>query len=132
MKILESENPTVVGIVAVLALAFLFVMTATEGDYWGANEVEDYIVMITEGDDNSYLDMNSPTAMVSITQEAFIVREGETATMLVCEPSEEKYVIADGQKILKASSMTCKEIQVIEKTEDDPNRHETGYSTVYG
>ncbi|PIN80036.1 hypothetical protein COV16_01540 [Candidatus Woesearchaeota archaeon CG10_big_fil_rev_8_21_14_0_10_34_8] len=121
----DINHTTGIAVAALIAMAFLFVMTATQGEYWGANDISDYIVTVTEGEDESYLDSSTPTAMVSVNQEAFIDREGSIQTVEVCEDAG--YVIADGQKIQKVAS--CKTMYIVLDNNEEPStKHDVGYS----
>ena len=108
----KSNEHTLVAGVAIVALAFLFIMTATKGKYWGSSEIDEYIIMITEGEELSYLDTDTPTGMVS---------KGVTTTFLKrdcmersncyptesCEVVDNGYVMNNGRLVAKASFVVC-------------------------
>ncbi len=118
---------------AILAFAFLFVMTATEGKYWGSSEIDDYIIKITEGEEQSYLDSKTPTAMVINKfsgSDPFLKRDckarGTCLEQDICTVAEQGYVMNHGRMVARVTYMTC------EPTEEEVDRNdasEQAYST---
>ncbi len=99
---------------ALLALAFLFVMTATEGPYWGKADVENSIVMIQEGEKQTDIGGEALTGMAMVRRQIHsLYKEGTKIPVTVCEETE--YIISAGEKIPKAE--TCKEVYVETKAE---------------
>src|SRR3989339_1965796 len=86
----QLHTETITAGFAILAFIFLFIMTATEGKYWGSNEMDEYIIKITEGEDQSYLDSKTPTAMVI---------NKLSAEEDICTIAEQGYIISHGRKI---------------------------------
>ncbi len=120
------KNETKVTISAVLGLCFLFVMTASQGKYWGANEMETYIIRITEGTDEAYLDYSTPTAMVVNHQgdiNAYMKVAGVPHTQ-DCPVVERGYVVNNGRKVAKVIIEDCTAVKSIQKE----TRHDTTYS----
>ena len=122
---------------AILAFAFLFVMTATEGKYWGSNEMDEYIIKITEGEEQSYLDSKTPTAMVinkMSGSDPFLKRDcqarGTCLEQDVCTVAEQGYVVSHGRMVARVTYMTCElaeegvdrdeESEKVYNTQDDP------------
>ena len=125
----EKKNvneATVIAGTALVAFTFLFVMTATEGKYWGKNEMDHYIIRITEGEDKAYLDSNTPTAMVinkvsgsSSFLRRDCVERGTCYDPDVCTVVDQGYVINNGRKVAKASLVTCEEQSDEAKSDSD-------------
>lgn len=118
---------------AILAFAFLFVMTATEGKYWGSNEMDEYIVKITQGEEQSYLDSDTPTAMVINKfsgSDPFLKRDckarGTCLEQDVCTVAQQGYVVSHGRTVARVTYMTC-ELAEEEIDRNDPS--EQAYST---
>jgi len=127
-RVIKMKEITIVASVAILAIVFLFTMTATSGEYLGANEISDYIIMVTDGEDGAYLNSETPTAMV-INRDIFVDRSGEPKTITVCKDEEQIYVVDGGRKVKKASSYNCYNVQVVEEEETEPaTKHDVGYS----
>ena len=108
------HQSTLVAGAALLAFLFLFLMTATKGKYLGSSEMDEYIIIITEGEHNSYLSSKTPTAMMINKLEgssAFLKREclkrGTCYSQKSCTAADEGYIISKGQKIAKASLVRC-------------------------
>ena len=107
----KNESSCVAG-TAILAVAFLFIMTATEGKYWGPSEMDEYIITITEGEGQSYLDTETPTGMAARGTRSPFLKQDCTKTN-TCYPTEgcttvdNGYVISNGHKVAKASVMVC-------------------------
>lgn len=108
----QKHEQTIVAGTAILALAFLFIMTATEGKYWGPSEVDEYIIKITEGEGQSYLDTETPTGMAARGTRSPFLKQDCTKND-ICYPTEgcktvdQGYVITSGHKVAKASVMVC-------------------------
>lgn len=108
----KSDEYTWVAGTAIFALAFLFIMTATEGEYWGPSEIDEYIITITEGEEQSYLDPETPTGMAARGTRSPFLKQDCTKTD-TCYPTEgcktvdQGYVITSGHKVAKASVMVC-------------------------
>jgi len=100
---------TITAATALLAMLFLFVLTAESGNYWGNNEMDQYIIKITEGNEEAYLDSSTPTAMVvrGIGEGQFICSGEECPAREVCTVAENGYVITEGRKVAKAAFVTC-------------------------
>ena len=118
---------------AILAFAFLFVMTATEGKYWGSNEMDEYIIKITEGEEQSYLDSKTPTAMVINKlsgSDPFLKRDcqarGTCLEQDVCTVAEQGYVMSHGRMVARVTYMSC-ELAKEEIDRNDPS--EQAYAT---
>ncbi len=118
---------------AILAFAFLFVMTATEGKYWGAGEMDEYIIKITQGEEQSYLDSNTPTAMVINKlsgSNPFLKRDckarGTCLEQDVCTVAEHGYVISHGRAVARVTYMSC---EPVEEEIDRDEENEQAYST---
>lgn len=112
----KKHEPAIIAGTAILALAFLFVMTATKGEYWGSSEMDEYIIKITEGEEQSYLNSETPTAMVINKvsgSSAFLRRDCEKRGTCYapesCTVVDQGYVISGGRKIAKASVVKCTE-----------------------
>ncbi len=108
----EEDQHTFIAAVAILGIGFMFLMTATEGKYWGKNDMDQYIVKITDGEDQAYLASDTPTALViaRFAVDPFLNRnclQRGTCKQDVCTVEENGYVIVDGHKIPKASAMKC-------------------------
>ncbi len=90
----------------------MFLMTATQGKYWGKNEMDQYIVKITEGEDQAYLNSDTPTALVvaRFAVDPFLNRnclQRGTCKQEICTTEENGYVYTNGHKVAKASATTC-------------------------
>ncbi len=121
-----KNNEKKVTISAILALCFLFIMTATQGKYWGDNTMETYIIQITEGSDETYLDSSTPTAMV-VNQGDINpnIRVAGVPYAQDCPIIEEQYVINNGRKVAKVIIEDCTAKKEIVKKE---TKHDTTYS----
>lgn len=123
------KNETKVTISAVLGLCFLFVMTASQGKYWGANEMETYIIRITEGTDEAYLDYSTPTAMaVKVLNQGDInphMRIAGVTYKQECPVVDTGYIVVHGQKVAKAIVEDC---TAVEGSTQKETRHDTTYS----
>ncbi len=124
---------TIIAGTALVAFTFLFLMTATEGKYWGKNEMDHYIIQITEGEDKAYLDSSTPTAMVINKvsgSSSFLRRDcvarGTCYDPDVCTVVDEGYVINNGRKVAKVTYVTCEEQESEADTEaeDDAQVYE--------
>jgi hypothetical protein len=118
---------------AILAFTFLFVMTATQGKYWGSNEMDEYIIKITEGEEQSYLDSSTPTAMVinkMSGSDPFLKRDckarGTCLEQDVCTVAEQGYVISHGRTVARVTYMNC---EAQEEEVDRDEASEQAYST---
>lgn len=103
------KQQTFVAAVALLSMLFLSVMTAESGKYWGNNEVDSYIIKITEGKEQSYLDMKTPTAMTvrAIGEQIYVCENDKCPEREVCTVAENGYVITEGRKVAKAAFLEC-------------------------
>lgn len=111
---------------AILALAFLFIMTASQGKYWETNVMETYIIQITEGTDEAYLDSSTPTAMaVNQGNINAYKRVAGVAYTEDCPVVDTGYIVVHGQKVAKAIVQDC---TAIEETTQKQTRHDTTYS----
>jgi hypothetical protein len=112
MKKLNHEMS--VSSAALLALVFLFVMTATEGPYWGNASIEDSIIMIPEEEEQTNIEGEALTGMTIVRKQIHgLYKKGVKTPVTVCEGTE--YVISDGEKIPKAE--TC-EVWYVEASEE--------------
>ncbi|MEK6920741.1 MAG: hypothetical protein AABX82_02570 [Nanoarchaeota archaeon] len=127
------NEATIIAGTALVAFTFLFMMTATEGKYWGKNEMDHYIIRITEGKDKAYLNSNTPTAMVINKvsgSSSFLRRDcvarGTCYDPDVCTVVDEGYVINKGRKVAKASLVVCdeQESKADRETENDAQVYE--------
>lgn len=120
------KNETKVTMSAVLALCFLFVMTAAQGKYWGNDAMETYIIQITEGTDNAYLDSSTPTAM-AVNQGDINphMRVAGVSYTQECPVVEEQYIVNNGRKVAKVIVEDC---SAVKETEQKITRHDTTYS----
>lgn len=112
----KVNEATVIAGTALVAFTFLFLMTATEGEYWGKNEMDHYIIRITEGEDKAYLDSSTPTAMVinKVSGSSSFLRRDCVARGTCYDPDlctvvDQGYVINNGRKVAKASLVVCDE-----------------------
>lgn len=108
----EAHEHTFVAALAIIGIGFMFLMTATQGKYWGKNEMDQYIVKITEGDNQAYLESDTPTALViaQFAVDPFLNRnclQRGTCKQEVCTVEENGYVYTNGHKVAKASATTC-------------------------
>ena len=108
----EETQHTLIATVAILGIGFMFLMTASSGKYWGKNDMDQYIVKITNGEDQAYLTSDTPTALViaRFGVDPFLNRnclQRGTCKQDICTVEENGYVIVDGHKIPKASAMKC-------------------------
>lgn len=127
----KVNEGTIIAGTALVALTFLFLMTATEGKYWGKNEMDHYIIKITEGEDKSYLDTDTPTAMVTVGgRSPFLKRDciarGTCYDPDLCTVVDQGYVINKGRKVAKASLVVCSEQESVvdRETTDDEQVYE--------
>lgn len=108
----KPDEQTVVAGTAILAVAFLFIMTATEGKYWGPSEMDEYIITITEGEGQSYLDAETPTGMATRGASTPFLKQDCTKNDMCyptegCEVVDNGYVMNNGRLVAKASVMVC-------------------------
>lgn len=122
---MKNEHTLVAGF-AIIGIAVMFVMTATQGKYWGNEEIDHYIIKITEGEEESYLNSETPTAMIisKFATSPFLSRNclqrGTCDTKETCTVVDEGYVISKGKKVAKASVMECTTSEEkIERDADD-------------
>ncbi len=109
----QKQQEFTVTSAALLALAFLFVMTATEGPYWGEADVEDSIVMI-QVKEQGQSESDTLTGMAMVRRQIHsLYKEGQKIPVTVCEETE--YVVSNGKKVPKAEA--CKEVYVETKAE---------------
>ena len=123
----KIHGETITAGFAILTFTFLFVMTATEGKYWGSNEMDEDIIKITEGEEQSYLDSDTPTAMAI---SPFLKRDcqarGTCLEQDVCTVAEQEYVMSHGRMVARVTYMSC-ELAEEKIDRDDPS--EQAYST---
>ncbi|MFA6887930.1 MAG: hypothetical protein WC254_00355 [Candidatus Woesearchaeota archaeon] len=108
---------------AFIAITFLFIMTASQGKYWGKTEMETYIIQITEGTDETFLDSSTPTAMV--VNQRYInpyMKNTKTTYTTDCPFIGEGYVVNNGKKIAKV---------IVEDCTTEPVQKETKHDTTY-
>lgn len=129
----KIHTETVTAGFAILAFAFLFVMTATEGKYWGSSEMDEYIIKMTEGEEQSYLDSGTPTAMVINKfsgSDPFLKRDckarGTCLEQDVCTVAEQGYVMNNGRMVARVTYMSC---EPAEEEVDRDEESEQAYST---
>lgn len=126
---MKLHTTTWVASSALIILAFLFVMTASQGKYWGTNEMETYIIRITEGTDEAYLDYSTPTAMaVKVLNQGDInphMRIAGVTYKQECPVVESRYVINNGRKVAKVIVEDC---TAVKDSTQKETRHDTTYS----
>ena len=111
----KLNEHTIVAGVAIIGIALLFVMTATSGKYFGQNNMDQYIITITEGENQSYLDSDTPTAMIisKIASSPFLRRDckerGTCYNPETCTVVDNGYVMNNGHLVAKASVVKCTE-----------------------
>lgn len=115
----KTQHEFTVTSAALLALAFLFVMTATEGPYWGEADVKDSIVMIQEKEQGQS-ESDILTGMTIIRRQIHsLYKEGQKIPVTTCEETE--YIISNGKKIPKTEA--CKEAYVETKAEEQEEEY---------
>lgn len=115
----KTQHEFTVTSAALLALAFLFVMTATEGPYWGEADVKDSIVMIQEKEQGQS-ESDILTGMTIIRRQIHsLYKEGQKIPVTTCEETE--YIISNGKKIPKTEA--CKEVYVETKAEEQKEEY---------
>lgn len=129
---MKSEYP-LVSAIAILGMTLMFIMTATEGKYWGSNEMDEYIIKITEGEEQSYLDSETPTAMVINKfsgSDPFLKRDcrarGTCIEQDICTVAKQGYVMNHGRMVARVTYMSC---ELAKEEIDRDEESKQAYST---